>query len=108
MLDLDGSTAVGDGARAWRFVNPCAGRTLDDVPGDVPISTARAGRDETAGLNDSIDRFVSKALRLNRPITLVNHHTAPHAFDTADDSDASRADIRQLLEFLRETLSAQD
>ena len=107
MLDLDGSTAVADAARAWRFVNPCAGRALDDVPGDLPIFIARAGRDETPGLNDSIDRFVSKALGLNRPVTLVNHHTAPHAFDTADDSAASRAVIRQLLEFLRETLSAQ-
>ena len=108
MLDLDDTTVVAEAARAWRFVNPCAGRTLDDLPGDVPIFIARAGRDETAGLNDSIDRFVAKALGLNRPITLVNHHTAPHGFDTADDSDASRAAIRQLLEFLRETLSAQD
>jgi hypothetical protein len=69
---------------------------------------ARAGCDETAGLNDSIDRFVWQALALNRPVTVVNHHTAPHAFDTADNSDASRAVIRQLLEFLRQTLSAQD
>jgi hypothetical protein len=101
MLDLDGSTAVGDGARAWRFVNPCAGRTLDAVPGDVPIFIARAGRDETAGLNDSIDRFVSKALGLNRPVTLVNHPTAPHAFDTTDAGAASRSAIRQILSFLR-------
>ena len=108
MLDLDGSTAVANAAGAWRFVNPCAGRPLDDVPRDAPIFIARAGRDETAGLNDSIDRFVSQALALNRPVTVVNHHTAPHAFDTADDSDASRAVIRQLLEFLRQTLSAQD
>jgi hypothetical protein len=108
MLDLDGSTAVADAAGAWRFVNPCEGLTLGDMPVDVPIFIARAGCDETAGLNDSIDRFVSKALGLNRPISLVNRHTAPHAFDTVDDSDASRAVIRQLLEFLRETLSAQD
>ena len=106
MLDLDGSTAVADAAGAWRFVNPCAGRTPDDVPGDVPIFIARAGCDETAGLNDSIDRFVSKALALNRPVTVVNHHTAPHAFDTADNSDASRAVIRQLLEFVRNATRA--
>jgi hypothetical protein len=101
MLDLDGSTAVADAAGAWRFVNPCAGRTLDDVPRQVPIFIARAGCDETAGLNDSIDRFVSKALGLNRPVTLVNHHTAPHAFDMLDASELSRAVIRQTLSFLR-------
>jgi len=101
MLDLDGSTAVADAAGAWRFVNPGAGHTVDDVPGDVPIFIARAGRDGTAGLNDSIDRFVSKALALNRPVTVLNHHTAPHAFDTLDDSELSRAVIRQMLSFLR-------
>jgi hypothetical protein len=105
MLDLDGSTTVADAAGAWRFVNPCAGRMLGDVPGNVPIFIARAGCDETPGLNASIDRFVSKALALNRPMTLVNHHTAPHAFDTLDAGEPSRALIRQIVRFLHFSLS---
>lgn len=99
LLDLDGSTAVADAAARWRFANPCAGRVVEDLPDDLPLFIARAGRDEMAGLNDSIDRFVTKALALNRPVTVVNHHTAPHAFDTVDASEASRGLIRQILAF---------
>ena len=100
MLDLDGSTIVADAARAWRFANPCAGRAVEDLPADLPILIVRAGRDETPGVNESIDLFVSRALALNRPVTVVNHHTAPHAFDTADASETSRAAIQQILRFL--------
>src|SRR5262245_22804486 len=100
MLDLDGSTAVADAAATWRFVNPCAGRGVEDLPADTPMLIARAGRDEMAGLNDSIDRFVPRALALNRPITVINHHSAPHAFDTADASEASRHVIREIVRYV--------
>ena len=30
-------------------------------------------------------------------MTLLNHSTGPHAFDIVDDSDASRAVIRQIV-----------
>lgn len=100
MLDLDDSTAVADAAAAWRFANPCAGRVVEDLPDDLPLFIARAGRDEMAGLNDSIDRFVTKALALNRPVTVVNHHVAPHAFDTRDPSEQSRQVIREILHYV--------
>ena len=101
MLDINGSSAVADAARTIRFANPCAGRSPDDLPRDLPLFIARAGRDEQPGLNASIDRFVSRALLLNLPVTLVNHHSAPHAFDIAEDSDMSREVIRQILAFMR-------
>src|SRR5262249_27210748 len=84
MLDFDGSSVVADAAATFRFANPCAGKAPEDVPHGSPLLIVRAGRDETAGLNESIDRYVAKALALNWPVTLVNHHTAPHAFDTID------------------------
>ena len=62
---------------------------------------ARAGREQFPGLNDALDHFVGTALARNLPITLVNHHSGPHAFDIDDDSDASREIIRNLLSFLR-------
>ena len=61
----------------------------------------RAGQDQFAHLNDSIDRFVAGALARNLPITLVNHATGPHAFDLMQDSETSREIIRQVLDFLR-------
>jgi dienelactone hydrolase len=101
MLDLEGSTGVAEAAARFGIPDPCAGRSVDDVPRELPMFLARAGRDETPRLNESIDRFVAAALARNLPMTLVNHPAAPHAFDLMDDSDTSREIIRRILAFLR-------
>jgi hypothetical protein len=101
MLDFDGSSQVADAAARFGFVNPCAGKSVDDLPRDVPLFIARAGRDQMPGLNEAVDRFVVEALTRNLPITLVNHSAAPHAFDLFQDSEISREIIRQVLGFLR-------
>jgi len=104
MLDLDGSTAVADAARLWRFANPAADRLVDDLLPERPLLVVRAGRDTMAGLNDSIDRFTARALALNRPFTLVNVPTARHAFDTVDATPSSRHAIAAVLAFLRQQM----
>jgi acetyl esterase/lipase len=105
MLDLDGATIVHDASATFRFANPCRGRTVADLRGDVPMFVARAGRDEQPGLNASIDAFLNGALARNLPITAVNHPGGPHAFDILDGSEASRRVIRQVLRFLSGHLS---
>jgi hypothetical protein len=106
MLDFDGATMVAETAAKYQFVNPCAGKSLDDVDRDVRLFIARAGRDQFQGLNDSIDQFVAKALAANLPLTVVNHAEAPHAFDMFHDSDETRAIIEQILAFTRVHLGA--
>ena len=101
MLDLNGKTWIAEAASKWGFANPCAGRPVADLAQDVPIFIARAGHDQNPGLNESLDQFVAEMLRLNLPVTLVNHPTGPHAFDLFDDSEASRHVIKQTLLFLR-------
>jgi len=101
LLDSGGSTAVADAARQFRFANPTAGRSVDDLPAGLPLLLVRAGRDENPGLNASIDRFVARALARNLPVTVVNHATAPHAFDVMEDSDGTREIIRRTLAFMR-------
>jgi hypothetical protein len=98
-LDVGGS-AVADASRTYRFVNAAAGKSVADLPADVPLFIARSGRDEFPGLNTMLDRFVAAALARNLPITFVNHATAPHGFELNDDSDTSRHIIGQMLEFL--------
>ena len=100
-LDINGFTGVADAARQFGFVTPCAGKSVADLPRDVPLFVARAGLDQMPGLNEALDDFVRKALTCNLPVTFVNHSTAPHAFDLFDDSAASREIIRQVLAFLR-------
>jgi acetyl esterase/lipase len=105
-LDLDGSTGVAEAARTRGFVNACAGKSLDDLSPEVPLFIARAGADEMPGLNETLDRFLVKALGRNLPVTFVNHAAAPHAFDLFLDSETSRDVIRQLLGFLQCHLEA--
>jgi hypothetical protein len=99
-LDLDGSTCVSDAAAMFRFAMPAAGRTVRDLPADLPLFLARAGRDQMPGLNASLDTFAAHALRENRPLTLMNHHHGPHAFDLEDASPASRTLVKCTLDFL--------
>lgn len=101
MLDLDASTGVADAAATFRFVDAAAGASVDDLPRDMPLFVARAGRDEMPRLNEGLDRFVAHALARNLPISLVNHPTGAHAFDLHDDSQTTRNVIEQILAFLR-------
>lgn len=101
----DGFGRVAEAAAAWGFVNPCAGKSVADLPGDVPLFVARAGRDKIPHLNETIDRFIVEALRRNLPLTFANHPAAPHAFDLFHDSERTREIIRQILAFIRFHLS---
>jgi len=106
MLDLEGSTGVADAATKFGFKNPCAGKSVTDLRHDVPLFLARAGNDQMPRLNETLDRFVVNALERDLPVTLVNHASAPHAFDLFQDSDTSREIVRQILAFLRFHLAA--
>jgi hypothetical protein len=105
-LDLEGSDGVAEAAKVFRFANPNGGRTVDDLREDVALFIARAGKDDCARLNESLDRFVTHALRRNLSIACVNHRDAPHAFDIVHDSETSREIIRQVLAFLQFQLMA--
>jgi hypothetical protein len=106
MLDAEGYPVVADAASKFGFANPCAEKSVADLPEGLPLFVARAGRDETPGLNETIDRFVAEALKHNLPITIANHSDAPHAFDLFHDGETTREIVRQVLAFLRFQLSA--
>ena len=106
MLDFTGSTGVADAAKQFGFVNPCAGKSVADLPHDLPLFIARAGQDRMPGLNAALDDFVLEALRSNLPVTLVNHSDGPHAFDLFHDSETSREIIRRILQFMQFHLTA--
>lgn len=106
-LDFDGSAVVAEAAKEYGFANACAGKSVDALPANVPLYLLRAGREHFPGLNESMDRFIAKALARNLPMTLVNHHTGSHTFDLDDDGEASREIIRQTLAFLQRNLPKQ-
>jgi hypothetical protein len=100
-FDVEGSTAFADESRQYGFVNATAGRSIDELPSDVPLFVLRAGLEHFPSVNVALDQFAARALARNLPLTLVNHATGPHAAVIDDDTDATRRVIRQVLEFLR-------
>jgi len=105
-LDIDGSTGIAEASKTYGFVNPCAGKSVDDLPDNIPLFIARAGQDQVPHLNEALDRFIAKALANNLPLTFANHATAPHAFEIFDDSPSSRELIRQMLGFMKFNLGS--
>ena len=99
-MDLHGS-GVADAAAAYHFVDAAAGRSMRELRKDVPLLLVRAGKEQFQGLNEALDRFVAAALEENLPLTLINHASAPHAFELYDDSPASRYVIDTMLQFMR-------
>jgi acetyl esterase/lipase len=102
-LDLDEGRGVAEAARTFRFANPGAGSSIDDLRTDVPILVVRAGRDECKGLNDALDRFLFRAFGANLPVAATNLPAAPHAFDLVDGRETREA-VRQILAFLQHHL----
>lgn len=70
----------------------------------LPMFVARAGLDEIPTMNDSIDRFISRAIAVNAHITVMNHPTGVHTFDNQNDDARSREILAAALAFLREHL----
>lgn len=77
-------------------------KDADKIP---PMFIARAGRDEVPTMNDSIDRFIQKAIDKNISLNFANHPNGVHGFDNQNDDERSREIIRKVLEFIKIHLS---
>jgi acetyl esterase/lipase len=66
---------------------------------EIPTLIARAGLDEIPTMNDSIDRFIARAIRENANVTVMNHPAGVHGFDNQNDDDRSREIMEFLLAF---------
>jgi acetyl esterase/lipase len=106
MLDLQQYAPPGD-APTLQFLRGFS--TIASLPQDAsimaPMLIVRAGRDEVPMLNEALDRFVSKALAVNAPITVINHPSGAHGFDNQNDDERSREIIRGAVQFLKTNLA---
>lgn len=67
----------------------------------APMFIARAGLDQIPTMNDSIDRFIEKALDKNVSLTFANHPNGVHGFDNQTDDDRSREIIQSAIAFMK-------
>jgi acetyl esterase/lipase len=102
MLDLQQYAPAGDTA-ASQFLKGFSGIAAlpEDASRMMPMLIVRAGRDEVPMLNDALDRFAARALKVNAPITVINHPSGEHGFDNQSDDEGSRKIIRSTLEFMK-------
>lgn len=107
MMDVPGRTDMADAARLYGFANPGNLKTTADISVTIPLLVLRAGQDNFAGVNTSIDNFIAAALACNLHLSLLNHNTGLHAFDVDEDSATSRALIQQVLNFLASHLNCK-
>ncbi len=70
-----------------------------------PMLIVKAGRDERAGINDSIDSFEAAAGALHADVRVVTNPTARHGFDLGPRTARTRAVMRETLRFLRARLA---
>jgi acetyl esterase/lipase len=70
----------------------------------IPMFVARAGLDAIPTMNDSIDRFIARAIRENANVIVMNHPAGVHGFDNQNDDDRSREIMEAMLTFLRRHL----
>jgi acetyl esterase/lipase len=70
----------------------------------IPMFVARAGLDAIPTMNDSIDRFIARAIRENANVIVMNHPAGVHGFDNQNDDDRSREIMDAMLSFLRRHL----
>ena len=79
---------------------------LERNAGAMPrMLLVRAGQDNPR-LNDTVDRFVTGALKHNAPLELINFPVGHHAFDILDDVPQSRRILARTLSFLAEHLKS--
>jgi len=105
LLDVQQYAPPGDAA-ALRYLK--AFSAIASLPQDastlMPMLIVRAGRDDIPTLNDALDRFVAKALAANAPITVMNHPTGGHGFDSFDskgDLERSKQIVRSSIGFMK-------
>jgi acetyl esterase/lipase len=97
-----GSAVLAGATERVRCAALCYGplSDLEPDPALPPLLVVRAGKDDPE-LNRTIDEFVAAAEQRDLAVELVHQPDGHHAFDVADDSDASREVIRHILGFLR-------
>lgn len=71
---------------------------------DLPVLYVRAGLDRPP-LNQGITELAALAVTQNAPVTLLNHPSGYHAFETANDDDATRDVMEQTIAFVKRATS---
>ena len=82
-------------------------REIRRIPADIPLFVVSVGKESHPEVKETVARFVREAMSLNVPLTFIHYAEGQHDFDVLDDTAASRAIIRQTVDFLRTHLGEE-
>lgn len=74
-------------------------------PGTTPLLVVKAGRDSSAGVNASIDRFAAAARDMHADVRVTVNAGGGHGFDVGRPTTRARAVVQETLRFLRARLA---
>lgn len=77
-----------------------SGSDVRQLRQDLPVLYVRAGLDRPF-VNASIDSVIARALTQNAPVTVINHASGHHSFETTDDDALTRDLVDQTLAFVK-------
>ena len=72
---------------------------------DLPLLLVRAGLDRPA-VNAGMTTLAAAAVAQNAPVTVLNHPTGAHAFESVNDDDMTRVVINQTIDFVKRATSS--
>jgi dienelactone hydrolase len=75
-------------------------REIKSIPREIPLFVVSVGKESHPEVKETADHFVREAMSLGVPLTFVHYAEGQHDFDVLDDTPASRAVIRQTVDFL--------
>lgn len=103
LADLGEQNVVATTAEQFGFRNPATNRGL--LIESKPLLVVRAGKDEFAGLNETMDHYLEALANRNQDIEFIDYPEGVHGFDLVDSSPESRQIVRRSLDYLNEQLS---
>lgn len=80
------------------------GANIPQIRRDLPLLYIRSGLDRPF-VNASVDSVVVRALIQNAPITVINHSSGHHGFESTDDDVITRELIDQTVDFVKRVTS---
>lgn len=102
LADLGDQDLVANTALQFGFSNPEGNK--DFIASDTPLLIVRAGQDQFAGINETMDRYISALKEKNADVEVIDYPEGVHGFDLVDSSARSIDIIHSILTYLKSRL----
>ncbi|MFW9854875.1 MAG: alpha/beta hydrolase [Candidatus Thorarchaeota archaeon] len=105
LFDKDLELEIARFAKEGGFIYPSILEKNEFSQHKIPLLIVRAGLEQSAVLNRSIDLYLARLIALNNLVHFINYPNGQHGFDVLDDNKQSRDIIRTTLTFIKDNFN---